>query len=242
MRIIRFVLALGLLLVAAACGTPTETGSTGNGGEAGSGAAATQMTSEPGAAVEAITPDATAMAAVVEEKARQQFAAAPPMTIDKAKSYTATIETTRGTMKADLFASEAPITVNNFVFLARENFYDGIRFHRVVKGFMVQTGDPNGDGSGGPGYSFEDEPVTRDYTRGTLAMANRGPDTNGSQFFIVHADAPLDKNYTIFGQVTEGLEVLDAIANVPVGINPNMGEESAPREEIQIVDISVAES
>ncbi|HSH83045.1 MAG TPA: peptidylprolyl isomerase, partial [Herpetosiphonaceae bacterium] len=140
MRIIRFVLPLGLLLVAAACGTPTETGSTGNTGEGGSGAASAGTTAaEPGAAAESITPDATAMAAVVEEKARQQFAAPPPMTIDQAKSYTATIETTRGTMKADLFASEAPITVNNFVFLARENFYDGIRFHRVVKGFMVQT-------------------------------------------------------------------------------------------------------
>ncbi len=106
---------------------------------------------------------------------------------------------------------------------------------------MVQTGDPQGNGTGGPGYSFQDEPVTRDYVRGTLAMANSGPDTNGSQFFIVHQDYPLDKNYTIFGKVTEGLETLDAIASVPVTTNPMSGENSQPQEEVTITEVSIKE-
>ena len=106
--------------------------------------------------------------------------AAPPMQIDAAKHYTATIDTSLGTMKADLFASDAPMTVNNFVFLAQQGFYDGVTFHRVIKDFMVQTGDPTGTGTGGPGYRFNDEPVKRQYERGTLAMANAGPNTNGS--------------------------------------------------------------
>ena len=132
------------------------------------------------------------------------------------------------------------MTVNNFVVLARDGFYQDVRFHRIIKDFMVQTGDPEGTGAGGPGYDFEDEPVTRDYTRGTLAMANSGPNTNGSQFFIIHNDYPLDKDYTIFGKVTEGLEVLDAIANVPVAANAR-GELSAPQEEVLITDITITE-
>ena len=137
------------------------------------------------------------------------------MQIDPSKHYTATIDTSLGTMKADLFASDAPITVNNFVFLARQGFYDGVTFHRVIPNFMAQTGDPTGTGTGGPGYRFNDEPVTRKYVRGTLAMANAGPNTNGSQFFIVHKDYPLPPNYTIFGKVTDGLDTLDKIATTP---------------------------
>ena len=137
------------------------------------------------------------------------------MTIDPRKSYTATIETTVGIMTLELFASEAPKTVNNFVVLARDGFYDGVIFHRVIKGFMIQGGDPQGTGMGGPGYRFADEPVKRPYTRGTLAMANAGPNTNGSQFFIMHQDYPLPPQYTIFGQLLSGEDVLDKIATTP---------------------------
>ena len=118
----------------------------------------------------------------------KSYAKQPDQTIDPSKTYTATIETTAGTMTAELFPSEAPTTVNNFVFLAREDFYDGVIFHRVIHDFMIQGGDPTGTGTGGPGYKFNDEPVKRKYRRGTLAMANAGPNTNGSQFFIMHAD------------------------------------------------------
>jgi cyclophilin family peptidyl-prolyl cis-trans isomerase/uncharacterized membrane protein (DUF373 family) len=141
----------------------------------------------------------------------------PPMVIDPAKSYTATMETTAGTMVLELFPQEAPLAVNNFVFLANDHFYDGVIFHRVIRGFMIQGGDPTGTGRGGPGYRFPDEPVQRPYSRGTLAMANAGPNTNGSQFFIMHADYPLPPNYTIFGQLIEGEDVLDKIATAPTG-------------------------
>src|SRR5689334_24149779 len=120
--------------------------------------------------------------------------------IDPSKSYTATIETSEGTITADLYPKIAPQTVNAFVFLARDGFYEGVIFHRVIPGFMIQGGDPTGRGTGGPGYRFNDEPVKRPYLRGTLAMANAGPNTNGSQFFVMHADYPLPPNYTIFGK------------------------------------------
>ena len=165
------------------------------------------------------------------------------MLIDSNEKYTATLHTTMGGMIMELLASEAPITVNNFIFLARESFYDNVRFHRIISGFMVQTGDPTGTGAGGPGYHFEDEPVTRDYIRGTVAMANAGRDTNGSQFFIVHADSPLPKNYTLFGQLTgeSDLETLDKIANVPV--NPgSTGEVSVPTQDVQITSIDISET
>jgi cyclophilin family peptidyl-prolyl cis-trans isomerase len=162
------------------------------------------------------------------------------MGIDPSKHYTATIKTTKGTMKAELYANEAPLTVNNFVFLARNGFFNGIKFHRIISGFMVQTGDPRGDGTGGPGYEFKDERVTRGYTRGTLAMANSGPNTNGSQFFIVHKDYRLPKNYTIFGKLTEGFETLDAIANTPVGPDGS-GEDSVPQEDVRITGITIDE-
>src|SRR5690606_34630382 len=116
------------------------------------------------------------------------YAQPPEMTVDRAKQYTATIETTAGSMVAELFVADAPMTVNNFVFLAREGFYNDVIFHRVISGFMIQGGDPTGTGTGGPGYRFPDETVRRPYTRGTLAMANAGPNTNGSQFFVMHAD------------------------------------------------------
>jgi len=164
------------------------------------------------------------------------------MQIDPAKQYSATIETSQGSMKADLFASEAPMTVNNFVFLARQGFYDGAPFHRIIKDFMVQTGDPvNRNGTGGPGYRFNDEPVKRSYERGTLAMANAGPNTNGSQFFIVTGNSvSLPPNYTIFGKLTDGLDTLDKIANTPVGPSPG-GERSKPTSEVDINSITINE-
>jgi peptidyl-prolyl cis-trans isomerase B (cyclophilin B) len=144
----------------------------------------------------------------------KQYSAAPPMTIDVSKSYTATFNTSKGTIVAELFPAEAPLTVNNFVFLARDGFYDGLKFHRVIADFMIQGGDPEGSGRGGPGYKFKDE-LTGGFKRhqvGSLSMANAGPNTNGSQFFITHVKTShLDGKHTVFGQVTSGQDVVDAI-------------------------------
>lgn len=144
----------------------------------------------------------------------QQWTTPPAMQIDPKKKYTATIETNRGNIVIALAAEHAPKTVNNFVFLAKEGYYDGISFHRVISNFMVQGGDPTGSGRGGPGYKFEDE--TRGnplkHTSKVLSMANAGPNTNGSQFFITHSPQPhLDGKHTVFGTVTEGTDVVDAI-------------------------------
>ena len=171
-----------------------------------------------------------------------QYSSPPEMSIDADKTYTASIRTSQGDITLELFAAEAPATVNNFVFLAREGFYDNGGFHRVIKDFMVQGGCPKGDGTGGPGYRFADEAVTRKYVRGTLAMANAGPNTNGSQFFIVHGDdAGLPPNYTIFGMLTEGSDVLDALAGVDV-IPGNGRERSQPRERQVIRTIDITEA
>lgn len=136
------------------------------------------------------------------------------MTIDVNKTYSAKLNTSKGEIVCELFAKDAPTTVNNFVFLARDKFYDGTVFHRVIADFMVQGGDPTGTGRGGPGYQFEDE-VKRNPNKhqvGTLSMANAGPNTNGSQFFITHvATNWLDGKHTVFGKVTQGQEVVDAI-------------------------------
>ena len=165
----------------------------------------------------------------------KQYDAPPALAIDAAKSYTATIETSAGSMVAELFPDDAPGTVNNFVFLAKDGFYDDVIFHRVISGFMIQGGDPTGTGRGGPGYRFDDEPVNRSYDRGTLAMANAGPNTNGSQFFIMHADYPLPPNYTIFGKLTSGEDVVDAIAGAQTGPNDR------PLEPVAISGITIAE-
>ena len=164
------------------------------------------------------------------------YPAPPEMVIDPAKRYSASIVTSAGTLTAELFAAEAPRTVNNFVFLAREGFYQGVIFHRVIDGFMIQGGDPTGTGTGGPGYRFADEPVTRKYLRGTLAMANAGPNTNGSQFFVMHADYGLPPSYTIFGKLTAGEEVVDAIATAP------KGAQDRPRDPVRIESVTITES
>jgi peptidyl-prolyl cis-trans isomerase B (cyclophilin B) len=144
----------------------------------------------------------------------KQYSAPPPMTIDTAKTYTATLETSRGPIVVDLFAKDAPKTVNNFVFLAREGFYDGTVFHRVIADFMVQGGDPTGSGRGGPGYRFEDETNgnPNKHQAGSLSMANAGPNTNGSQFFITHVATDwLNGKHTVFGKVKSGQDVVDAV-------------------------------
>lgn len=136
----------------------------------------------------------------------------PKMVIDINKKYTATIETEKGSIVVELFAKDAPKTVNNFVFLARDGFYNNTTFHRVIPGFMAQGGDPTGTGAGGPGYTFEDEFSQRRHGTGTLSMANRGANTNGSQFFITYAPQPhLDGKHSVFGQVIKGMDVLNKL-------------------------------
>jgi len=159
---------------------------------------------------------------------------------DKNKKYSVTLKTTEGDITLDLTASLTPKTVENFVTLANKGFYNNTIFHRVIKGFMVQGGDPKGDGTGGPGYKFDDEPFTGEYTRGTIAMANAGPNTNGSQFFIMHQDYPLPKNYVIFGKVTAGIEVVDKIAESPVKTSAS-GEPSSPVTPVKILSVSVSQ-
>jgi peptidyl-prolyl cis-trans isomerase B (cyclophilin B) len=144
----------------------------------------------------------------------KQYSAPPALTINPGAKYTATLDTTQGNIVCELFAKDAPKTVNNFVFLAREGFYDGTVFHRVIADFMVQGGDPTGTGRGGPGYRFEDETKGNPHKHqiGSLSMANAGPNTNGSQFFITHVVTNwLDGKHTVFGQVTTGQDVVNKI-------------------------------
>jgi cyclophilin family peptidyl-prolyl cis-trans isomerase len=175
----------------------------------------------------------------------KQYAKAPAMQIDKNKTYTAVIHTNKGDITVNLLANKAPITVNNFVFLAKDHFYDNVKFHRVIKDFMIQTGDPTATGMGGPGYQFQDElPPAKPYAKGIVAMANAGPNTNGSQFFIgsgAQVDA-LNKmpNYTVFGEVTQGLDVVDKIASVPVAAG-DTGEASKPTEDVHMNSIDITE-
>jgi cyclophilin family peptidyl-prolyl cis-trans isomerase len=167
----------------------------------------------------------------------KQYDSAPELTIDLAKDYSAVIHTTAGDISVDLFPSNAPQTVNNFAFLANDGFYDDVIFHRTIKGFMIQGGDPTGSGRGGPGYRFRDEFHDKtSYNRGTLAMANAGPNTNGSQFFIMHADYGLPNAYTIFGEVTDGMDVVDAIAEAPVGA------QDRPNDPVTITGIDITEA
>lgn len=172
----------------------------------------------------------------------------PAMKIDTAKSYQAEVKTSKGSFKLELYAKDAPLTVNNFVFLANEGFYNGITFHRIIETFMIQTGDPLGNGTGGPGYKFKDElPSTHKYEPGIVAMANSGKNTNGSQFFIcTGADsAALNKqpNYTIFGKVIEGMETITAIAKTPVKSVPGSRDASpsTPTEKVTIDSIRIIE-
>ena len=192
--------------------------------------------------------DSVALTEVVTQQAdgsdiamRKSYDKAPEMVIDPAKTYTATLQTNKGTIEVEFLPGEAPNTVNNFVCLARDGYYDGTPFHRVVKGFMIQGGDPTGTGTGGPGYRFNDEKVVRPYNKGIMAMANAGPNTNGSQFFIMLEDYPLPPNYTIFGQVKSGQDVVDAIGNTQTGPSRS-GERSLPMEPLVVEKVTISES
>lgn len=218
-------IAAAALLALAGCGTDTGT----TDGRASSASAPTTTTisgttecpPEDGATVRATT-----------------FEQAPPMCIDVKKTYTATLATDEGDIEVALDAKKAPKTVNNFVVLARYKYYDGLNFHRVIQDFMAQGGDPAGDGSGGPGYTFEDElPKQGDYEVGSLAMANRGPDTNGSQFFIITGDngVSLPPLYSLFGKVTKGMEHVTAIED-----DGSMGD-GPPREIHTIESVTITE-
>lgn len=198
------VLAVATPLVLAGCGSEESTPAAGSGGDDSTTAA---ETSSGDAAVECPPAGGT-------EERTTSFESAPPMCLTPGVDYTAVITTDAGTVTVDLLEDKAPETVNNFVFLARNHYYDGITFHRVIPGFMIQGGDPQGTGSGGPGYQFSDElPAAGEYEIGSVAMANAGPDTNGSQFFIVTGDAgvSLPPDYSLFGAVTEGMETVTAI-------------------------------
>ena len=149
-----------------------------------------------------------------EAPKQKGYSAPPSMTIDTAKQYTATIETGKGNLVLELFAADVPVTVNNFVFLAREGFYDGTTFHRVIPDFMAQGGDPTGTGAGNPGYSFADEFTNHTHVAGALSMANAGPNTNGCQFFITYTPQHhLDGRHSVFGQLVEGMDVLKRIVS-----------------------------
>lgn len=156
------------------------------------------------------------------------------------KDYHALLKTAKGDIKIKLNVDKTPKTAGNFITLSKKGFYDGLVFHRTIKDFMVQGGCPNGDGTGGPGYKFDDEPFEGEYLRGTVAMANSGPNTNGSQFFIMHKDYPLPPNYVIFGQVVEGIETVDTIVEAPTLPNAS-GENSTPTGPVVISSVSILE-
>ena len=169
------------------------------------------------------------------------YSAPPAMNIDEKGNYSAVIETSLGSIEIELFTDIAPITVNNFVNLSNDGYYDNVIFHRVIKGFMIQGGDPSGTGHGEmgkyPGYEFQDElnnPMQ--YEKGIVAMANRGPNTNGSQFFIMHVDYPLPYDYTIFGKVSNGIDVVDKIANVQTG------DMDKPVDDVVINSVDIKEN
>ena len=165
----------------------------------------------------------------------------PPNTkLDIIKNYKVILKTTEGDITIKINALDTVMAPTNFVYLSRIGFYDETIFHRVVKDFMIQGGDPLGNGTGGPGYNFNDEPFDGEYVRGAVAMANSGPNTNGSQFFIMHKDYDLPKDYIIFGKVIEGMDVVDKIANAPVQDN-GAGEISKPLAPVKIVTAEVVE-
>ena len=183
-------------------------------------------------------PDQELPAADGSSPKRQKFSAEPPMCIDPAKRYTATMITSKGTMVIALDPIAAPRTVNNFVFLARYHYYDGIIFHRVIPGFVLQGGDPEGSGRGGPGYRFADElPKAGRYEIGSLAMANAGPDTNGSQFFIISGPdgARLPPQYSLFGAVVSGGDVVSTIDAIGT-------RSGTPTEKVTIESVTIEES
>jgi peptidyl-prolyl cis-trans isomerase B (cyclophilin B) len=202
------------------------------------------ITTAPLGSAPATTPAAECPPADGSAEQQREFTAAQPMCIDTAKTYTAEIVTNKGTLTVELLDDQAPLTVNNFVTLARYHYFDGIGCHRIIPGFMAQCGDPTGTGSGGPGYTIADEfPAEAAYVRGAVAMANTGqPNSGGSQFFVVTADNDtLPPAYTIFGQVTEGLD--DTLAALDAAGNPDPGANGVPPlEEVTIESVTITET
>jgi len=178
-----------------------------------------------GAATEAIIPSPTPVASPLPTVNKT-------MEFDKTKKYQVALKTTAGDIVIEL-SPKTPITSKNFFDLVNKKYYDGVIFHRVISGFMIQGGDPTGTGAGGPGYKFDDEQFEGEYTRGTVAMANAGPNTNGSQFFIMHKDYRLPKNYVIFGKVTSCMDVVDKIAEAPTGPNDR------PNNPVKIISAAI---
>jgi peptidylprolyl isomerase len=218
MRLIGGVLLLVALTGAVACGSGSNKGSSTTTSDAYSttpGSVATQAGGPTSAAAVSSSPCAKVTPPPAGQTGgRKTYTSAPPMTIDVNKTYCATIEMDIGNITLELFAKDAPVTVNNFVFLARDHYYDGITFHRVIPGFVAQAGDPTGTGSGGPGYTIKDEVNANKFLDGTVGMAKTSaPNSGGSQFFIDYAPQPgLDGGYTAFGKVVAGRDVLDKIA------------------------------
>ena len=187
---------------------------------------------------EAVEDEIVQTTEVTEMTYDKTYTSTPAMSIDVNSKYTAELETSLGNIVIELFTETSPITVNNFVNLSNDGYYNDVIFHRVIKGFMIQGGDPSGTGHGDmgkyPGYDFEDElDNPMNYEKGIVAMANRGPNTNGSQFFIMHEDYPLPYQYTIFGKVLSGLDVVDAIGNVQTG------ENDKPNEDVVILNVKI---
>jgi len=224
-RFLLAVIATGALTVVTACG------SSGSSTRSTSATASGTTATATGAGCSTTPPSTPA--------APKTYAAAPKLTISTAKTYTATMVTSCGTIVIRLEPKQAPVTVNNFVFLADQGFYNGLTFHRVIPGFVIQGGDPKGDGTGGPGYQFKDELPTTRYALGDLAMANAGPSTNGSQFFIVEGakGTQLPFQYSRFGKVTSGFPVVVKIANVPADASTNK-----PTQPVWIYSVKIAVS
>jgi len=200
----------------------------------------------PAAQPQAQSPAPSAQPQAPAAGGRKTYSQPPAMQIDPNKQYTAIMKTSLGSLTIQLFPKDAPQTVNNFVFLAREGFYNGTIFHRIIKNFMIQGGDPQGNGMGGPGYTIPDEyPIKRNYELGTIAMARTSaPNSAGSQFFICNSaecgGLNAQKLYVIFGKVTDGLDVLDKLSNVPVGPGED-GNMSAPKDPPVIESITINE-
>lgn len=194
----------------------------------------------PDGVIQRSTPEAGETAEPGQPNTRKTYSSPPAMVIDTAKNYTATIKTAKGEFTVELLAGEAPATVNNFVFLAREGFYEGVTFHRVLADFVVQGGDPTGTGSGGPGYDLPVERTTESFTTGVLGMAKpdeAGAENNGSQFFIVLEDQPtFDDKFTAFGKVTEGLDIVRSLTER----DPSQQEGLDPGDAIESITINEA--
>ncbi|WP_055108111.1 peptidylprolyl isomerase [Paenibacillus ihumii] len=235
--VLPFLLLLSAILVISGCSKYSETKD--EPGKQQTGGKAAAQTTPPAEPKSEPKPEPE------PQKETMSWDNPPAMEIDTNKSYTAELTTTKGNFTIELFAKDAPKTVNNFVFLSRQGFYNDVIFHRIIESFMIQTGDPEGTGAGGPGYRFEDEQTDHKYEPGIVAMANAGPDTNGSQFFICTGEdsVGLNKrpNFTIFGKVTEGMDVVADIAATPVQANPFTGEPSSPTETVQIKEIKITE-